>query len=132
MRQAEASGVVGDAAYPEYDLRLWLAFGRPAVWPQAEVGCTAATSISPPEPPSGASTQVVQRWYSCNRAKYATVYLGEEDVDPSIHDAWSRRFDDSELFSEVMLLRMAHADGVVGSPERPFEAFEEWKTASGR
>ena len=31
LRQAEASGVVVDAAYPEYHFRLWLAFGRPAI-----------------------------------------------------------------------------------------------------
>ena len=130
--QAEASGVVGDSSYPEYDFRLWLAFGRPTSWPPSEAGCAAATSISPPEPPSGASTEVVQRWYSCNRAKYATVYLGEEDADPSTHDKWARRFDDAELISEVMLLRAAQADGVVGSREQPFEAFEQWKTASGR
>ena len=128
LRQAEASGVVGDPAYPEYDFRVWLAFGRPEVWPPSGADCAAATSISPPEPPSGASTDVVQQWYSCNRAKFATVYVGQEDVDPSIHDEWSRGFDDLELFSEVLLLREADAAGVVGSQERPFEAFQEWKT----
>lgn len=129
LKQAEASSVIGDAAYPRYHFQLWQAFGRPAVWPPEVSDCVAATSISPPRPPSGVSTDVVQRWYACSRAKYATVYNGEEDVDPSVHVTWARDHDDAELYVEIRLLREAHADGVIGSRQHPFQAFEEWKEA---
>jgi hypothetical protein len=131
LRQAEASGVVGDPAYPGYHFQLWQAFGRPTVWPRDISDCVAATSVSPSRPPPGVSTDVVQLWYTCNRAKYATVYSGEEDVDPSVHATWARGYDDADLYAEIELLREAHADGVIGSRQRPFQAFEDWKEARG-
>ena len=131
LKQAMQAGLVGDVDYPEYHFRLWLALGKPSAWPPSPLDCEAALFIDPPDPPPRVSSGVIRAWYACNRAKLAVVYYGHEDPQPSVHAPWAARYDDGQLYGEIVRMREAYADGVTGSRDRPFEAFRQWKEARG-
>ena len=132
LQEARQSGVVGHPDFPGYHYRLWLAFGQPKSWPPTTLVCSVATSITPPAPPQGISSDLLKSWYICNRAKLAVVYYGKEDRDPLAHSSYAQQLDDHTLHSEIMRMREALADGVKGSPDRPFEAFENWGRAGSQ
>jgi hypothetical protein len=131
LKLAMRSGVVGDPRFPGYHYRLWQAFGRPRTWPDFELPCKEMIAIVPPTPPLGVETEPMKRWYACNRAELAVVYTGRRDASISAHLVWARRFDDLSLYQEIMLMRQAFREGVVGSPERPFDAFKRWRRSKG-
>ena len=99
-------------------------------WPPPEgFNASNAPLLTPPLPLPNVQTKAVQDWYVLERNRLAVVYYGSEDMDPEVHRGWAESHDDLTLYNEIISMRRAFADGVVGSPDDPFAAYLQWQSA---
>ena len=125
-KQAKAIAMRGDSRYPEYDFKLWQAFGKPAVWPPASLPDSALSGVVLPTPPGDAAYAITKDWYVANAITYETVYVGNGNIDREKLKIWAQGHPDGALAEEINQMRKAFAAGVFGDPDNERAAFRVW------